>query len=77
MHPGQIQDSGDQRALTQNATGNAMTTITVFGGTGFLGRRLVQRLATEGAMCASRYGIPSGRGAPCRGDLNQVTFVQR
>src|SRR5688572_22509089 len=27
-------------ALIQNATGNAMTTITVFGGTGFLGRRI-------------------------------------
>jgi uncharacterized protein YbjT (DUF2867 family) len=26
-----------------------MTTVSVFGGTGFLGRRLVQRLATEGA----------------------------
>ena len=26
-----------------------MTTVTVFGGTGFLGRRLVRRLATEGA----------------------------
>jgi NADH dehydrogenase len=35
--------------LIQNARGNAMTTITVFGGTGFLGRRLVQRLAAEGA----------------------------
>src|SRR5437879_3366127 len=28
--------------------GNAMTTVSVFGGTGFLGRRLVQRLASEG-----------------------------
>ena len=26
-----------------------MTTVTVFGGTGFLGRRLIRRLATEGA----------------------------
>jgi NADH dehydrogenase len=26
-----------------------MTTVTVFGGTGFLGRRLVRRLAAEGA----------------------------
>ena len=26
-----------------------MITVTVFGGTGFLGRRLVRRLATEGA----------------------------
>jgi len=26
-----------------------MTTVSVFGGTGFLGRRLVRRLATEGA----------------------------
>src|SRR4030095_6310516 len=28
--------------------GTAMATITVFGGTGFLGRRLVQRLVAEG-----------------------------
>jgi NADH dehydrogenase len=28
---------------------NAMTTVIVFGGTGFLGRRLVRRLAAEGA----------------------------
>jgi uncharacterized protein YbjT (DUF2867 family) len=26
-----------------------MTTVSVFGGTGFLGRRLVRRLAAEGA----------------------------
>src|ERR1700687_1445723 len=34
--------------LVQHAEGNAMTTVSVFGGTGFLGRRLVQRLAAEG-----------------------------
>lgn len=28
--------------------GNAVTTVSVFGGSGFLGRRLVQRLASEG-----------------------------
>ena len=27
-----------------------MTTVVVFGGTGFLGQRLVRRLAAEGAM---------------------------
>ena len=32
----------------QHAEDNAMTTVSVFGGTGFLGRRLVQRLASEG-----------------------------
>src|SRR5207253_6926314 len=34
--------------LVQHAEGNAMTTVSVFGGTGFLGRRLVQRLTADG-----------------------------
>src|ERR1700680_2903001 len=34
--------------LVQHAEGNAMTTVSVFGGTGFLGRRVVQRLTAEG-----------------------------
>ena len=75
MHPGQIQDSGDQGALIQNATGNAMTTITVFGGTGFLGRRLVQRLAAEGASLrvAVRHLDPA-RSALRTTGLNQITL---
>ncbi|HSC96683.1 MAG TPA: complex I NDUFA9 subunit family protein [Burkholderiales bacterium] len=34
--------------LVQHAGGNTMTTVSVFGGTGFLGRRLVRRLVAEG-----------------------------
>src|SRR5260370_39530609 len=34
-------------AVIQDAGGNAMTTVIVFGGTGFLGRRLVRRLVAE------------------------------
>jgi uncharacterized protein YbjT (DUF2867 family) len=36
-------------AVIQDAGGNAMTTVIVFGGTGFLGRRLVRRLVAERA----------------------------
>lgn len=42
-----------------------MTTVTVFGGTGFLGRRLVRRLAAAGA--AVRIAVRSGD--PARGEL--------
>jgi hypothetical protein len=35
--------------LAQYAGGNAMFTVTVFGGKGFFGRRLVRRLVAEGA----------------------------
>jgi uncharacterized protein YbjT (DUF2867 family) len=60
--------------LIQNARGNAMTTITVFGGTGFLGRRLVQRLAAEGASVrvAVRYPDPA-RSALHAAGLDQIT----
>src|SRR5688572_14176565 len=60
--------------LIQNAIGNAMTTITVFGGTGFLGRRLVQRLAAEGlsVRVAVRHPDPA-RSALHTAGLNQIT----
>jgi NADH dehydrogenase len=60
--------------LIQNATGNAMTTITVFGGTGFLGRRLVQRLAAEGVSVrvAVRHPDPA-RSALHLAGLDQIT----
>jgi len=62
--------------LIQNATGNAMTTITVFGGTGFLGRRLVLRLAAEGASVrvAVRHPDPA-RSALRTAGLNQITLL--
>jgi len=41
-----------------------MTTVVVFGGTGFLGRRLVQRLAAEGATVPSQSGMLTGHEAP-------------
>ena len=52
-----------------------MTTITVFGGTGFLGRRLVQRLAAEGASVrvAVRHSDPARRALRTTG-LNQITL---
>ena len=34
--------------MAEHGPGHLLTTVTVFGGTGFLGRRLVQRLAAEG-----------------------------
>jgi uncharacterized protein YbjT (DUF2867 family) len=51
-----------------------MTTITVFGGTGFLGRRLVQRLAADGAMVrvAVRHPDPAGRALRATG-LDHIT----
>ena len=39
---------GYQLLFSTHAEGNAMATVSVFGGTGFLGRRLVRRLASEG-----------------------------
>jgi uncharacterized protein YbjT (DUF2867 family) len=51
-----------------------MTTITVFGGTGFLGRRLVQRLVAEGVTVrvAVRHPDPAGRALRATG-LGQIT----
>ena len=52
-----------------------MTTITVFGGTGFLGRRLALRLAAEGAnvRVAVRHPDPA-RSALRTAGLNQITL---
>ena len=53
-----------------------MTTVTVFGGTGFLGRRLVQRLAAEGASVrvAVRHPDPARSGLRAAG-LDQITVL--
>jgi uncharacterized protein YbjT (DUF2867 family) len=54
-----------------------MTTVSVFGGTGFLGRRLVQRLAAEGATL--RIAVRSPDRAPSvlrAADLDRVTAVR-
>jgi uncharacterized protein YbjT (DUF2867 family) len=52
-----------------------MTTITVFGGTGYLGRRLALRLAAEGAnvRVAVRHPDPE-RSARRTAGLNQITL---
>jgi NADH dehydrogenase len=54
-----------------------MTTVVVFGGTGFLGRRLVHRLAAEGAVVRVAVRHPDGaRSALPAADLDQVTFFR-
>jgi uncharacterized protein YbjT (DUF2867 family) len=54
-----------------------MTTVVVFGGTGFLGRRLVHRLAAEGATVRIAVRHPDeARSALPAADLTQVTFVR-
>jgi NADH dehydrogenase len=54
-----------------------MTTVSVFGGTGFLGRRLVRRLAAEGATL--RIAVRSSERARSilgAADLDRVTIVR-
>ena len=54
-----------------------MTTVVVFGGTGFIGRRLVQRLAAEGATV--RVAVRNADPARCAlgaAGLNQVTVFR-
>ena len=54
-----------------------MTTVSVFGGTGFLGRRVVKRLAAEGAIVRAvvRHPERSGNALPAA-MLAQVTVVR-
>jgi uncharacterized protein YbjT (DUF2867 family) len=53
-----------------------MTTITVFGGTGFLGRRIAQRLAAEGASVrvAVRHPNPP-RSVVRAAGVNEITLL--
>jgi uncharacterized protein YbjT (DUF2867 family) len=54
-----------------------MTTVSVFGGTGFLGRRLVRRLAAEGATV--RIAVRSPDRAPSvlrAADMERVTVLR-
>jgi uncharacterized protein YbjT (DUF2867 family) len=53
-----------------------MTTVTVFGGTGFFGRRLVRRLVAEGARVrvAVRHPDPARSGLRAAG-LDQIMVL--
>jgi len=57
-----------------------MTTVSVFGGTGFLGRRLVERLAAEGATVriavrSTDRAAESDRVTVCRADVRDQASV--
>lgn len=54
-----------------------MTTVSVFGGTGFLGRRLVRRLAAEGATLRIAVRSPDrARSVLQTADLDRVTVFR-
>lgn len=53
-----------------------MTTVVVFGGTGFLGRRLVQRLAQGATVRVAVRNADSARSALGAAGLNQVTVFR-
>jgi uncharacterized protein YbjT (DUF2867 family) len=54
-----------------------MTTVTVFGGTGFLGRRLVRRLNAEGATLRIAVRSPDRAQSVLRAaDLERVTILR-
>ena len=54
-----------------------MTTVSVFGGTGFLGRRLVRRLAAEGATLRIAVRSPDrARSVFSAADLERVTVLR-
>ena len=54
-----------------------MRTVVVFGGTGFLGRRLVHRLAADGTAVRVAVRHPSGGLSALRAaDLDQVMLVR-
>jgi uncharacterized protein YbjT (DUF2867 family) len=64
-------------AVIQDAGGNAMTTVIVFGGTGFLGRRLVRRLVAEGATVRAAVRHPEqARNALRAAGLDGVTVFR-
>jgi uncharacterized protein YbjT (DUF2867 family) len=71
---------GDGRRVRVNTRGtdgvNAMTTVCVFGGTGFLGRRIVRRLAARDAAVrvAVRHPDPA-RSVLSAAGLDRVTVV--
>ncbi|MEE8172224.1 MAG: NAD-dependent epimerase/dehydratase family protein, partial [Alphaproteobacteria bacterium] len=51
--------------------------ITVFGGSGFLGRHLIQKLARDGAILRVAVRRPEFAGFLCpMGDVGQVTPIQ-
>ncbi len=51
--------------------------ITVFGGSGFLGRHLIQKLARDGAILRVAVRRPEFAGFLCpMGDVGQVTLIQ-
>jgi uncharacterized protein YbjT (DUF2867 family) len=52
-----------------------MTTVSVFGGTGFLGRRLVRRLASEGATVRVAVRHPERARGLSAADLDRVTVL--
>jgi NADH dehydrogenase len=61
----------------RHAEGNAMTTVSVFGGSGFLGRRLVRRLAAEGATLRIAVRSPDrARSVLGAVDLDRVTVFR-
>src|SRR5918996_2022803 len=53
-----------------------MTTVSVFGGTGFLGRRLVRRLAAEGATLRVAVRSPDRARSVLGADLDRVTALR-
>jgi NADH dehydrogenase len=52
-----------------------MSTVCVFGGTGFLGRRLVQRLAADGATLRIAVRSPSSDASAVRADVRDRQSV--
>src|SRR3990170_4098985 len=67
---------GDLLSVPTNA-GCKMNVVVIFGGTGFLGRRLVHRLAAAGTLVRVAVRHPNeGRSSLRAADLDQVTFFR-